>query len=330
MSFDKKILGNENLIKNMQTLAENQTFSHSYIIEGIRGSGKSLLSDFFAKAILCEGENKPCGTCLSCISFDTENNPDFFKFKRDKQSFGIDIIRDNFSQVLNIKPFRSKYKVVIIEEADTLTVQAQNAILKSIEEPPSYMVFILIAESSKFLLPTIVSRCSCLCTEPLSLDLIKDEIYKKNIDDDIDKEYLSFSVAASEGSLGRCLFFLQDEEFRHTRKKVLDFLQNIGNMHIVDVIKKADEFAKEKIDCIKIYDILIMWFRDLVVYKTTGSLKGCYNIDKIEILHIKALEYTLEKLYKNINNVNTFKANYESNGNLTMNLEVLFMKLREK
>ncbi len=329
MDFKSQIIGNENLIHNIQTLAKNQNFSHSYIIEGIRGSGKSLICEFFAKAILCEDEhNKPCGTCLSCLSFDSKNNPDFFILQSEKKSFGVDIVRDNFTDIVNIKPFRSKYKVVIIEKADTLTVQAQNALLKSIEEPPEYMVFMLVAENSKFLLPTIISRCAILSTEVLDYALLKSEIDKKQFD--VDDEYKKFAISASEGSLGRCLFFLEDETFMEIRKKLLDFLQSINNLHIVDVIKKADEFAKEKVDSIKLYDILILWFRDLVIYKTTSSLKGCYNIDKKEMIHIKALEYSLEKLYRNIKDINIFKDNFESNANLTMNLEVLFMKLRER
>ncbi len=330
MVFEKqhKILGNKNLINNMIALCENESFNHSYILEGIRGSGKSIIAEFFAKAILCESNNKPCGSCVSCISFESNNNPDFFTLKSDKKSFGVDLIRDNLLEIVNIKPFRSKFKVVIVEGADKLTIQAQNALLKTIEEPPKYMVFILIAENHKVFLPTIISRCAVMTTTPLSDDIILDEAlkYKENVDE----KYIDFAVKAAEGSLGRCLYLLQDEDFKDLRSKVLDFFQNINNYHIVEVIKKADAFAKEKIDCEKLYDILILWYRDIVIYKTTGSINKCYNIDRKDALQIKSGLYTLENLYKKIGAISYFKEAYSANANLTINLEVLFLKLREK
>ncbi len=330
MGFNKrhKILGNDSLIDNMVALSENESFNHSYILEGIRGSGKSILAKFFAKAILCENDNKPCGSCISCISFESNNNPDFFILKSEKKSFGVDLIRDNLTEIVNIKPFRSKFKVVIIENADKLTIQAQNALLKTIEEPPKYMVFILIAENHKAFLPTIISRCAVMATTPLSDEIIYNEAmeYKGIVDD----TYIDFAVKAAEGSLGRCLYLLEDEDFKNLRSKVLDFFQNINNYHIVEVIKKADAFAKEKIDCEKLYDILILWYRDIVIYKTTGSIKKCYNIDKKEAIVIKSSLYTLENLYKKIGAISYFKEAYSANANLTINLEVLFLKLREK
>ncbi len=326
------IIGNNNLKKKMVSLSNNESFNHSYILEGAIGSGKSILARFFAKAILCESDEKPCDTCFSCISFNSNNNPDFHILKSDKKSFGVDLIRDNITEIVNIKPFRSKYKVLILESADKMTVQAQNALLKTIEEPPKYMVFILIAENNKYFLPTIISRCSIMTTMPLDDNTIKQEALKfcdKN-DMDIQEDYINFAVNASEGSLGRCLYFLQDEDFKILRQKTLDFFQNINNYNIVDVIKKADSFAKEKVNPEKLYDILIFWYRDLVIYKTTNSTKDCYNIDRKNFIQIKSDLYTLEKLYKKISAISYFKEGYSSNANLTINLEVLFLKLREK
>ncbi len=327
-----KIIGNENLKNNMKNLAENESFNHSYIIEGARGSGKSVLASFFAKTILCQSESKPCGVCTSCLSFDSNNNPDFYVLETDKKSLGVDLIRENVTEIVNIKPFRSKFKVLVIESADKLTVQAQNALLKTIEEPHKYMVFILIAENHKSFLPTIISRCSIMTTTPLEDDVVKKEALKHFDCDnsDIDEEYLKFSVKASEGSLGRCLYFLEDNEFKELRQKTLDFVQNINNYHIVEVIKKADSLAKEKIDCEKLYDILILWYRDLVFYKATGTTKSCYNIDRKDYIQIKSSLYSLENLYKKIDAINRFKDGYSANANLTINLDVLFLKLREK
>ncbi|MFV0439857.1 MAG: ATP-binding protein [Lachnospirales bacterium] len=337
--MEKNVIGNTTLLNNIKALAYRENFSHSYIIEGAKGSGKSLISRFFAKSVLCESidENKPCNACVSCISFDNNNNPDFLCIKRTKLSIGVDLIRKSLGDTVHIKPFRSKYKVVIIEDGDTLTVEAQNALLKSIEEPPSYMIFLIEATNRKKLLPTVLSRCNTLSTSLLNDSEIDRELskiinYNTESDDPkyIDEKYKKFVIRTSSGSLGKAKNYIQDTEFINLRRKLFDFLKNIDNYDIVQVLKSAEEIAKEKVEPKKIYEVLILWYRDLAMYKATDNTKDCLNIDLIEDIQAISKRYSLNKIYKKINSVNTYYEYSRYNANAKMNLEVLFLRLREK
>ena len=153
------IIGNEKNKELLKNIIDTNNFAHSYMFVGKESIGKNLFAKEFAKAILCENNNKPCGMCKSCIEFDTCNNPDFSILEPEGTSIKIDPIREFIKKVYE-KPVVSSRKVYIINDSNYMTKEAQNALLKTLEEPPEYVTIILITSNENMFLPTIKSRCT--------------------------------------------------------------------------------------------------------------------------------------------------------------------------
>ena len=164
MNGFKDVVGHNDIIQYMQNAVEQDKVSHAYILNGQRGSGKKLLARLFAMTLQCEADGaEPCGECRSCKQTKSGNQPDIITIKHEKpSSIGVEDIREQLNGDIMIKPYSSPYKVYIIPEADLMTAQAQNALLKTIEEPPAYAVIFLLTENADALLSTIRSRCVML------------------------------------------------------------------------------------------------------------------------------------------------------------------------
>ena len=177
------IIGHDDIIRHLKNAIETGKVSHSYIFTGEPGSGKKLLAGTFAAALQCEsGESEPCMTCDSCKKVIGKNHPDIITVTHEKPgSISIDEVRDQVVRDVDIKPYCSPYKIYIIPDAEMMTVQAQNAILKTIEEPPEYAVFILLAENTAAFLPTVLSRCVLFDIKPLPNDTVKNYLVAKGI-----------------------------------------------------------------------------------------------------------------------------------------------------
>ena len=176
MGSFKDVVGHRDVIQYLQNAVAENRVSQAYIVNGERGTGKKMLAKLFAMALLCEEHGpEPCNKCHSCVQAESNNHPDIIWVTHEKPgSIGVDDVRTQINNTVAIKPYQGPYKVYIIPEADIMTVQAQNALLKTIEEPPQYAVFILLTENADVLLPTINSRCVML-----KLRYIKDALIKK-------------------------------------------------------------------------------------------------------------------------------------------------------
>ena len=161
MAGFKDIIGHEQIIEHFRSALKNHQVSHAYILNGENGSGKSMLAKAFAKALVCEaGYGDSCNMCRACHQFDSGNHPDVKWVTHEKaNSIGVDDVREQINNDIVIKPYSSKYKVYIIDEAEKMTVQAQNALLKTIEEPPEYAVILFLTNTLDVLLQTVRSRC---------------------------------------------------------------------------------------------------------------------------------------------------------------------------
>ena len=155
----ENIIGNTSNKKILEKAIETGKISHSYIFSGPEGIGKSLFAKEFAKAILCENtQNKPCNNCKSCIEFDNYNNPDIVIIDEKEESIKTELIKNLTNDVLK-KPLNGNRKIYIIDNSENMTREAQNTLLKTLEEPPEYIVIILITKNHNLLLNTIKSRC---------------------------------------------------------------------------------------------------------------------------------------------------------------------------
>ena len=195
--------------------------SHAYLIEGGEGCGKTYFARFAAAAVLCTGDKPPCGKCTSCVKALAGSHPDLFYFSPDKKaSMGVETVRD-IKKSLFFMPNDGDRKVYIIDDAQKMTVQAQNALLKFIEEPPASVLFFIVADKKESLLPTVVSRTRIISLAPSDNADIRRFLMsesKKSGGEQIDE-----AINMAEGSPGKALKLLC-RDFSRQRQLCLDFM----------------------------------------------------------------------------------------------------------
>ena len=195
--------------------------SHAYLIEGGEGCGKTYFARFAAAAVLCTGDTPPCGKCPSCVKALAGSHPDLFYFSPDKKaSMGVETVRD-IKKSLFFMPNDGDRKVYIIDDAQKMTVQAQNALLKFIEEPPASVLFFIVADKKESLLPTVVSRTRIISLAPSDNADIRRFLMsesKKSGCEQIDE-----AINMAEGSPGKALKLLC-RDFSRQRQLCLDFM----------------------------------------------------------------------------------------------------------
>ena len=227
MSFSE-LIGN-NKIKNMLIdSAKNGNIVHSYLFYGIEGIGKKLFAVEFSKMILCEAQEKPCDKCKSCVEFNSNNNPDFFFIEPEKNSLKIDQIRNMQKNILE-KPINGTKKVYIINDADKMTKEAQNCLLKTLEEPQDFVVIILICSNENNILPTVKSRCTKIFFNQIEDSDISAFVKEKNTSINFDENMLELC----SGSIGKAINIIDKEN-------ILNDLKNI--VHSVDKVDKISFF----------------------------------------------------------------------------------------
>ena len=181
MAVFSDILGNEQIIEHLQNAIRMGKVSHAYILNAPESSGKRMIAEAFAATLQCEEKGtEPCGECHSCKQAASHNHPDIIYVQHEKpNTIGVDDIRVQINQDIAAKPYSSPYKIYIVDEAEKMNVQAQNALLKTIEEPPAYGVILLLTTNADAFLPTILSRCIRLDLKPVADDKLKDFLMKK-------------------------------------------------------------------------------------------------------------------------------------------------------
>ncbi len=229
MAGFQDILGHEMIKDHFRKAIENHKVSHAYILAGEEGMGRKSLANAFAMTLLCEkGLKEPCMECHSCKQMLSDNHPDVIHVTHEKPgSIGVDDIRKQINDTIMIKPYSSYYKIYMVDEAEKMTVQAQNALLKTIEEPPSYAVIILMTTNPDAFLPTILSRCIQLKLKPLRDYVVKGYLVEKL---GVPVEKAEIYAAFASGNLGKAIHLASSEEFQELYRAVLTLLKNIKKM----------------------------------------------------------------------------------------------------
>lgn len=323
------IFGNKNTIEKMISAVKRKKLSHSYLITGSPGTGKTLLANIFAKMIQCESETEslPCLLCSSCKSFDTENHPDIiYVVPTKKKVIGIDDIREQIISKALTKPYKYNYKIFIIENADTLSEQAQNALLKTLEEPPHYVIFIMTAVSAKSMLPTVLSRSVILKTQEICSADISAFLCSKL---SIDKEKADFYGEYARGSIGEALKIASSEDFVSMRQVIFDIISSAKNSSPAEFTEHAKTLEKYKASP-EFLDIFIMYYRDLMVIKLTGNTHNIIQKDKAEFLLEEAKKETSQNISDKLEAVLNAKKELSANANFILCMEVMLIKIKEK
>lgn len=309
--------GREDVAKLFKNSITKDRLAQAYILSGPGGIGKKTVLKYVLSLMLCDS-NSSCGECLSCKSLEAGAHPDIVEVRRDpdRATIGVNKIRDIKPEVYT-RPTMAKYKAVIIYEAHLTTVEAQNAMLKMIEEPPERVVFFLLCDTTAPILPTINSRSLTVNLNPLSNEVLK-EI--SGADD--------FEISVCEGNPGR-LFQLQDDsEYIGVRDEVIDAFASLSPSDpytAYDIVSRLDKIKEHKDD---VLDIMLMFVRD-AYYKKKGIENCIINKDKMNYINAFAGRANEENLWKIMDNIITTCREKGKNGNFNIAVTVLLLKCRK-
>ncbi len=282
MNFEN-IVGNDNIKKLLTEIIESKNISHGYMFLGVSGIGKFLFAKEFAKAILCS-EQIGCNKCKSCIEFESSNNPDYQVIEPEENSIKIEQIRLMNNKICE-KPIISNRKVYIINNADTMTKDAQNCLLKTLEEPPEYAVIILIGTNENAFLNTIRSRCV-----KINFNKIKDEELKKILMEKFEYSNITENMLKLfSGSIQKAINLKGKQELYSEIEQIFN---NLENINIIDLLNKKEILTKNKEEIINILEYINVLFFD----KINTSSNNTRYIKAIEIV-----EDTKDRIKKNAN-----------------------------
>lgn len=328
MGSFKDVVGHKDILKYISSAVENNRVSHAYILNGERGSGKKMLANLFAMTLLCEtGDNEPCGKCHSCKQAESGNHPDIIRVTHEKpNSISVDDIRTQVNNTVDIKPYQGPYKVYIIPHADMMTPQAQNAILKTIEEPPSYAVFLLLTENAETLLPTINSRCVML-----KLRNIKDTLIKKYLMENLEiPDYKAdMCTAFAQGNMGRAIMLANSDHFNEIREEAVQLLKHISEMELNEIVAAVKNISVYKLEITDYLDIIMIWYRDVLLYKATKEIDKVVFKDQLQSIKEQARKSSYEGIELILESLEKAKARLKANVNFDLVMELLFLTIKE-
>ncbi len=328
MGSFKDVVGHKDILKYISSAVENNRVSHAYILNGERGSGKKMLANLFAMTLLCEtGDNEPCGKCHSCKQAESGNHPDIIRVTHEKpNSISVDDIRTQVNNTVDIKPYQGPYKVYIIPQADMMTPQAQNAILKTIEEPPSYAVFLLLTENAETLLPTINSRCVML-----KLRNIKDTLIKKYLMENLEiPDYKAdMCTAFAQGNMGRAIMLANSDHFNEIREEAVQLLKHISEMELNEIVAAVKNISVYKLEIADYLDIIMIWYRDVLLYKATKEIDKVVFKDQLQSIKEQARKSSYEGIELILESLEKAKARLKANVNFDLVMELLFLTIKE-
>ena len=321
----EEIRGNTPLVEQLRRSAASGRSSHAYLFLGGAGAGKRLIANTFAKALQCEGEKRPCDSCKSCHAFNHGNHPDVIYFQplKNGKTYTIEDVREQLLETVDLKPFQYEKKIYIIEKADTLNIQSQNALLKTLEEPPAHAVFLLLAERAEAFLPTILSRVVVMKIRPLSAETIADYLMQAG---HLAEESHILSAYA-QGRIGQALELVEDEGFREMRQDILGKLEVLPSMSEGDAYLLAKDLEGYKND-LCFLDIMELWYRDLLTAKSLREEGYLIQRDKKDAI-FRAAKEPAALLAKKAAAVRTARMRLAQNANFRLTREVMLMDLKE-
>lgn len=329
MSDLKDILGNETLKEHFKTAVRHKKVSHAYIIEGEKGSGKKMFAEAFAKILQCEqGGEEACGQCASCIQMEHRDHPDVIRVIHEKPNvISVHEMREQVVNTIDIKPYKGPYKIYIIDEAEKMNNAAQNAILKTIEEPPSYAVVLLLTTNRGAFLPTILSRCILLNVKP-----VEEHSVQRYLMDQfhIPKETAEFCAGYSMGNIGKAKDAALSEEFLEIRNFNISVLQYIYETEDYEIIEKVKTYKKWKDSINECLDMMLMWFRDILLIKVMGNDNKLIFKENYSIIKKQSEILTLESIEEILKKIDQARMRIKANVNFDTSLELLLMEIKQK
>ncbi len=324
-NYFHEIVGQQKVVETLTQALNNNHISHSYIFSGPKGTQRTRMAYSFAKALLSEG--KPSYSDSS-RRVEDHNHPDLINIFPDGTSIKIKQIRDDLIKDISIKPFESKYKIYIVHDAHTMGTPAQNALLKTLEEPPEYGIIILITNNLPVLLPTIISRSQNLQFKPLNENIIQNYLQKRH---KIEEQKAREISIMANGSIEKAVSLCQKDNILQEREELLQsLLKIIKDKDVITAFSTAQYLKEHKEHLEELLDFIMLWFRDISLYKELGKNRWIIHREYEDLLQEFSYYLSDDQINVIIEEVNISKNNMKYNVNLQLNMETMLLKMQEE
>ena len=328
MANFKDVIGQEQIKEHLQMALSSGKISHAYIINGERFAGKEFIAKIFAMALQCEkGKADPCQECHSCKQALSDNHPDIIRLVHEKpNTISVEDIRTQVNRDMGIKPYQGPYKVYIISEGEKMTVQAQNALLKTLEEPPEYGVILILTNGVESLLPTIMSRCILLNMRPVRDDQVKQYLMETLQIPDYKAEVCA---AFARGNVGRAKMLAASEEFDKVKEEAVTLLKYIHEMEIAEIVAAIKKITEYQLDVTDYLDILSIWYRDVLMFKAMNDANHLIFREEIQYIKKVADRSSYEGIETILDALDKAKARLAANVSFDLTMELLLLTIQE-
>ncbi|MDY3919351.1 MAG: DNA polymerase III subunit delta' [Candidatus Limivivens sp.] len=327
MSGFEKIMGHTQAITHLKNAIEQNKVSHAYIFNGEKGCGKKMLALEFARMLQCQEKDRPCGKCRSCLQAESGNHPDIIRVTHEKPgSIGVEDIREQLIGDVQIKPYSSPYKVYIVPDAEKMTVQAQNALLKTIEEPPAYAVILLLTTNASLFLPTILSRCVMIAMKPVADEQVRQYLMEHV---QIPDYQADICVAFAQGNIGKAVQLASSETFQEIKTAALNLAMHIPDMEISEINQNVKDVSVFKMEIQDYLDLLAVWYRDALYFKATKDVNGMVFKEQINTIVDQTRKASYEGISRILDALQKAKTRLSANVNFDLTMELLFLTIKE-
>lgn len=322
-----EIVGHEQIKEHMQAAIRDKKPFHAYLFQGEEGVGKEALARTFAAGLQCQSEStdKPCKECVSCRQMESGNQPDVIWVTREKASLGVDEIREQLCNTMDIKPFSSPYKIYLVPEAEKMTEAAQNALLKTIEEPPEYGIVILMTSNISALLPTIQSRCLTMEFRPLSTAVVESFV-KEHCQ--VPDYQARASAAFAQGNLGKAMRYAKSEDFIERKDHIISLLRHVEQMDLSEMLAVIKDLGTRKDEVRDYIDLMVLWYRDVLLFKATKDINQLLFQDEASYISREASHCSYEKIEEILQAFEKAKVRLRANVNFDITMELMLLTLK--
>ena len=321
-------LGNDAVKARLSGAFASGRVAHSYLICGPVGSGKHTLTRILCAAMQCEGrgEKIPCGVCSGCRKALEGVHPDIITVDDpEHKSMTVEPIRAARSDMF-IRPNEGKRKIYIIPRGQDMNESAQNALLKTIEEPPAYAVVMLLADNPDALLPTISSRCVQLNLKPVGDQLVKDYLMNEMHVPDYQAEV---DASLAQGNIGKAERIARSPEYEETLENALRMAKYADSMPLYEIVETIKKLTAEKDNIDDYFDIFSLWFRDVLLFKATKEVDSLVFKQELNGIRERANKSSYEGLEKIIEAIQKARARLNANVNFDLTMELMFLTMKE-
>lgn len=323
--YFQEIIGQQKVVDTLTQEIDKNRISHSYIFSGPKGTQRTRMAYCFAKALLSKGG---VSYADSSRRVDNNNHPDLIELFPEGASIKIKQLREGLIKDISIKPFESKYKIYVIHEGHTMGPPAQNALLKTLEEPPDYGIIIIITNNLPALLPTIISRSQNLQFKPLSEKIIQEYL---EMNHKLEEQRAREISIMANGSIEKALLLSQEDNILKEREELLQsLLKIIKDKDVITVFSTANYLKEHKENLDEILDFLMLWFRDVALYKELGNNRWTIHREYEDLIQEFSYYLSDDQINVIIEEINTSKNNRKYNINLQLNMETMLLKMQEE